>query len=418
MAVPEIVNPIPADEIPEWASTMAVTFHRDPYAPEAPRLHDILRRGWEPDRAWGVRDRGRWVATLRTEGREITVPGVDGSTRELSVDALTNVTVAATHRRRGILSAMLSDSLRAAHERGDAISVLIAAEWPIYGRFGYGPAVLSADYELRSARPGGSPAGDPGRLYRVDRTEAGAVAHDIFAAARPARPGQMNRSQRWWNRVLGLDDYAPAPNVPSNWLIHEGADGPDGLVAWGTSGEFGLVPPFATVEVWDLTAASAAAYRDIWAYLCGIDGTDQVRIANRPVDEPLRWLLRDGRALVTTRVVDLVWVRILDVPAALTARRYGIPGEIVLEVADNAQPSFAAGRYALHADGDDVRCEPTRRPADVTLTAQALGSAYLGGIGLHQQTLAGTVTEHTPGAVDRAQLMFSAPRAPWNCTWF
>ena len=418
MATPEIVNPVPAEEIAQWAATMAVTFHGDPAGPGISRRVTMLERGWDPDRAWGARDRGRWVATLRTEPRTITVPGCGLDTLELSVDALTNVTVAATHRRRGVLSTMLSGSLTAAYERGDALSVLIAAEWPIYGRFGYGPAVLSADYELRSARPGATPDGDAGRLYRVDRSELGAVAHDVFARARTNHAGQMDRAPRWWNAVLGLDGYEPSPDAPSTWLVHEGPDGPDGLTAWTTSGEFGLVPPFATAEVWDLVAASPDAYRNIWAYLCGIDGTDQVRVRNRPVDEPVRWLLADGRALVTTRVVDLVWARVLDVPAALTARRYAVSGEIVLEVIDDAQPSFITGRYALSASADEVQCERTERPPDLTMSAQALGSVYFGGVGLSQQVPAGTVREHTAGAVQRTDLMFSAPRAPWNTTWF
>ena len=418
MAQPEIVNPIAAEEITSWAATMAVTFHGDPAGPEIGRRLTILERSWDPDRAWGARDRGRWVATLRTEPRTITVPGPGLDTLQLPVDALTNVTVAATHRRRGVLSSMLSNSLIAARDRGHALSVLIAAEWPIYGRFGYGPAVLSADYELRSARRGATPGGDPGRLYRVDRSELAGVAHDVFARARTERAGQMDRDERWWNRMLGLDGYEPSPDAPSTWLVHEGDGGPDGLTAWTTSGEFGLVPPFATVETWDLVAASADAYRDIWAYLCGIDGTDQVRIRNRPIDEPVRWLLTDGRALVTTRVVDLVWARVLDVPAALSARRYAVTDEIVLEVIDDAHPSLITGRYALSTTADEVQCERTGRAADLTMSAQVLGSVYFGGVGLRPQMLAGAVQEHTPGAVTRAELMFSAPRAPWNTTWF
>ncbi len=105
----------------------------------------MLTRSWDPARAWGVRDRGQWVATLRTEERALSVPGMGDETGDLRVDALTNVTVSATHRRRGLMSRMLGGSLRTARERGDAISILIAAEWPIYCRSGYAPATLSAD---------------------------------------------------------------------------------------------------------------------------------------------------------------------------------------------------------------------------------------------------------------------------------
>ncbi|MGA9856607.1 MAG: GNAT family N-acetyltransferase [Solirubrobacteraceae bacterium] len=414
----QLINPVAVEEVPDWTRAMATTFHGDPHGPAMARRIDVLRRAWDPDRAWGARDRGRWVATLRTEPRGFTVPGPDDGTIDLTVDALTNVTVAATHRRRGLLSAMLGQSLRAAHNRGDALSVLIAAEWPIYGRYGYAPAVLSADYELRTGRPGGTCDGDPSRVRQVAPGEFADVAEAVFAAARRRRAGQIDRDARWWNRVLGRDGYDPMEDGPHNWLVHEGDDGPDGLLAWRTSGNFGLLPPYATVEVWDLTSVGETAYRNLWAYLSGIDGVDQVRVANRPVDEPLRWLLPDGRALVTTRVVDLVWLRLLDVPAALCARRYAVPGEVILEVVDDSEPSFASGRFRLTADGATVTCEPTTQAADLELTQRGLASIYLGGITLREQQIAGVARELSPGALHRVDLMFSTPSAPWNATWF
>ena len=133
---------------------MATTFLNDPNGPDEQRHIDLLTRRWEPERAWGVRDRGRWVATLRSERRRFTSPGPEGGTCELSAHALTNVTVAATHRRRGLMAQMLDGSLRDARQRDEPVSILIAAEWPIYGRFGYAPATLSADYVFRRTRPG------------------------------------------------------------------------------------------------------------------------------------------------------------------------------------------------------------------------------------------------------------------------
>ncbi len=111
MADPELVNPVPVDEVPGWASAMATTFLREPDGPEAARRIDVLTRCWEPARAWGARDEGRWVATLRTEQRTLSVPGAGEGTGEVQVDALTNVTVSATHRRRGLMSRMLAGSL-------------------------------------------------------------------------------------------------------------------------------------------------------------------------------------------------------------------------------------------------------------------------------------------------------------------
>jgi predicted acetyltransferase len=416
--LPELVNPVPAEEAPAWVRAMATTFLHDSTGPQTARSIDMLTRSWDPTRAWGARDRSRWVATLRTEARTLSIPGLGGRTGELRVDALTNVTVAGTHRRRGVMSRMLGGSLRAARERGDALSILIAAEWPIYGRFGYAPATLSADYVLRRGRPGANTSGDPAQVRQVEREEFGEVAAAVYAAARRRRAGQIDRDAGWWNRVLGRDGYAPAEDLPPNWFVHDGDDGPDGLLAWKPSGQFGLVPPLGAVEVWDLASATDTAYRNLWAYLSGIDSIDQVSLSNRPVDEPARWLLGDARALVMTQLVDFLWLRLLDVAAALAARRYAVPGEIVLEVIDEHAGGWGSGRYRLQTDGEEVECERTRDDADLEITQRALASIYLGGFRLRELLLAGVARELRPGALGRVELMFSTALAPWNGTWF
>ena len=417
-AVPAIVNPVSVEDVPGWTRSMVTTFLGDPHGAGTARRIEILRRCWEPERAWGARDGARWVATLRTEARRLTVPGLGGRTGDLQADALTNVSVAATHRRLGLMRRMLGDSLTAASERGDALSILIAAEWPIYGRFGYAPATLSTDYVLPRSRSGATCAGDLTRIRQLEREELGELAPAIFEAARRQRAGQIDRDPRWWNRVLGLDGYEPWEELPPNWLVHEGEHGPDGLLGWTSDGHFDLVPPLGTVAVWDFASATGAAYRDLWAYLSGIDAVERVTLANRPPDEPVRWLLEDGRALMMTRQVDLLWMRLLDVAAALEARRYAVPGEVVLEVLDRDGDGFAAGRYILSADGERVECKRTDAGADVEITQRALASIYLGGFRLRSLLSAGVATEHTAGALERVDLMFSTPLAPWNATWF
>jgi len=416
--VTELVNPVAVEAIPGWARAMATTFLRDPDGPQAARRIDLLTRSWDPTRAWGVRDRGRWVATLRTEERTLSVPGVGDATADLRVDALTNVTVAGTHRRRGLMGRMLGGALRAARARDHAISILIAAEWPIYGRFGYAPATLSADYVLRRGRPGASCPGDPTRVRQVEREEFGELAPAVYAAARRRRAGQIDRDARWWNRVLGREGYAPLEELPHNWFVHDGDDGPDGLLSWKASGNFGLIPPLGSVEVWDLTSASDTAYQNLWSYLSGLDGIDEVSLSDRSVHEPVRWLLGDSRTLVTTQQVDFLWLRLLDVPAALAARRYAVPGEVVLEVIDSGANPFASGRYRLSAGGDEVQCERTNQDADLEITQPALASIYLGGFRLRELLLSGAARERTPGAVARVDLMFSTSLPPWNGTWF
>jgi predicted acetyltransferase len=415
---PELVHPVPVDEARGWLAALATTLLGDPYDDDFARRVDRWTRDWAELRPWGYRDRGRWVATLATEPRTLTVPGPDGGTRDLEADALTGVTVAATHRRRGLLTTMLGQSLQAAKDRGDAVSVLIAAEWPIYGRFGYAPAVTGAGYTYYPRRPlAALPAPPPGSVRQVDAAELQKYASQIFDTARRLRPGHVDRRGTWWDRRLGQDGFAAIGKQP-HWLLHEGPDGPDGLLAWKVTRDFMLTGTMGAIEVDEFVAANDTAYRDLWGYLAGIDVVDEIFVDDRPLDEPIRWLLRDGRALAYKHVFDFLWVRLLDVPAALAARSYATPGRLVLEVVDGDLGGYGQGRFALDTDGPDAQCTPTDEPADLRLTQRALAACYLGGHRLRQRSTAGDVEELTGGALDRADVMFSVPLAPWCQTGF
>jgi predicted acetyltransferase len=413
----EIVNPLAAEDLPGWMATMATTFLEDPEGERtAQRVKNFARR-WDPERTWGARDRGQWVATLETEPHTVTVPGHDGATEILVADGLTSVTVAATHRRRGLLTRMVTDSLRAARERGDAISMLISAEWPIYGRFGYAPAVFTGYRTLYRDRRGSAVDGDLSRVRQVSRQEFAAIAPDVFERTRRRRAGQVDREDYWWDRLFGLDGWELTHELPHNYLVHDGEDGPDGILAWTTKAEpDGWHAPMATVKLDGMFGATDEAERDLWAYLSGLDLVDRIQLSG-PVDEPADWLLGDARVLRLTEITDHLWVKLLDVPAALAARRYTVPGELVLQVVDESQVS-AAGRFRLTAGDGQAAAEPTTASPDLTLAQTALASAYLGGVSLRGQMIAGTVSEHTPGALQRADAMFSTALAPYNATGF
>jgi predicted acetyltransferase len=413
----EILNPLTADQLPGWLATMATTFLEDPEGERTAKWVKNVERRFNPERAWGVRDRGVFVATLETEDRTLTVPGHDGATELVTADALTSVTVAATHRRRGLLTRMVTESLREARDRGDVLSMLISAEWPIYGRFGYAPAAFSAYRTLYRERRGATVAGDLTRLRQVTREEFAAIAPAVFERARRRRAGQVDRDQPWWNERLGLDGYEVTREPPHNHLVHEGDEGPDGILAWTTKSEPETWhAPLATVKVDSLFAATDTAERNLWTYLSGLDLVDRIEVSG-PVDEPANWLLADARALRVNEIVDHLWVKLLDVPGALAARRYTVPGELVLEVVDESEVS-AGARVRLTADGAHAAAEPTAASPDLTLAQTALAAAYLGGVSLRGQLIAGTVTEHTPGALQRADAMFATALAPFNATGF
>jgi predicted N-acetyltransferase YhbS len=284
----EIVNPVPVGEIAPWLASMATTFLGDPA--EASAEAPGRAASWDPARAWGAREAGRWVATLRTLPRSITAPG---RATELAIDALTNVTVAATHRRQGLLTTMLTESLQAAKDRGDAVSALIAAEWPIYGRFGYAPASDSARYTVRTRDPGSRLLGPArGTVRQVEPEELGRLAPGVFADARPRRAGNIDRPAYWWDRELGLNGVTRPDKKPIVHVVHEGAYGVDGYVSWLSTGHWSLMEDLGQIDIHDLIAANDDAYLALWHYLFGIDVIDRIHLHDRPVDEPLHWLRR------------------------------------------------------------------------------------------------------------------------------
>jgi predicted acetyltransferase len=414
----EIVHPVPVEDLPGWAKTMTVTFLGNPTGDAHEKWLDAQRRDWLPDRFWGARDGANWVGTLGSWPFRLNVPGGEAT---VSADGLTMVTVAGTHRRRGLLTTMLTASLHEARDRGDAVSILWAAEWPIYWRFGYAPATTTAYYELNPRSPGASlrVAGD-GSLRQVDGAELATVGPSLFARAVSGIAGNIDRPQAWWMRHLGLGGYPGNlyDGKERNHIVHEGSDGVDGYVSWVP----GAVDPGAeepAVEVLDLCAATDTAYRELWAYLTSLDLVPLIKLHRRRVDEPVRWLLPDARALRPTYVADGLWLRLLDVPAALSARRYAVEDRLVLEVVDDDTGAFAAGRYVLDGGPDGAKCAPsTVDTPDLRVHQRALAMAYLGGTSLRSQLIAGRVDELTPGALRRADAMFLTPTAPWCATGF
>lgn len=413
----DVVHPVPVEEARGLLTTLSTTFLDDPESSHFEKYVYAWTREWHLIRMWGARAHERWVATLATENHRLRIPGGAEGTREITVDGLTAVTVNATHRRRGLLRQMLGASLDEAKELGLPLSILIAAEWPIYGRFGYAPATQLAEYtyfpRIRGAAIAPTGRGD---VRQVNRHDIADIAADVFERSRTAA-GQIDRDGDWWKRRLGTDGYQPVVRDKSpNYFLRYGPDGPDGLLWWTSTKDFDLNGDPGAIAVGDLIAASDDAYQDLWAYLSGIDVVGEITLGFRPVDEPARWLMTDGRALRQTYAGDHLWVRLLDVPAALAARGYAREDRIVVEVVDDDIGRYGAGRFAL--DSGMGTCAPTSESADVELSQRALSSIYLGGHSLRAQLIAGQVTENTPGAVSRLDAMFATLRPPWNQTMF
>jgi predicted acetyltransferase len=346
------------------------------------------------------------VGTLRSLPFELTVPGG----RTVSANGITLVTVSATHRRRGLLTGMIGADLGAAAERGDAVSILIASEWRIYGRFGFGPATEAASWTIDRLRAGAAePIGD---LTYVSAAQLRELAPPVYDRARLRRAGGLSRPEPRWDRDFGLLNPEGEPAWQGRATVHRDAAGEvDGYLRWHAEwGGGGLEHPLTVDE---LVAATDEAYADLWRFALSVDLITKVRAEDRAVEEVLPWLVTDGRSVEQTDRYDHLWLRVLDVPAALTGRDYLTSGRVVLEVTDKA--GYAAGRFALDATPQGASCVPTTESADLTLPVSALGSVYLGGHRLATLAAANLVDEHTPGAVRTADRLLAADRSPW-CT--
>jgi predicted acetyltransferase len=171
--------------------------------------------------------------------------------------------------------------------------------------------------------------------------------------------------------------------------------------------------PNSTLHVRDLVAATPGAYADLWRFVLDVDLVTSVEASNRPIDEPLFHLMREPRRL-RARMSDNLWVRLVDVPRALAARRYAAAGRLVLEVADPFCP-WNGGRYALEAAEDGAAIvHPTTDAAEIACTGSDLGATYLGGTSFRELHRAGRVEQRAEGALARADAMFGWDPAPWS----
>lgn len=401
------LRPISTDEWPRFVRAMYDVFGDEPSG----RYIDAPSPWAELDRSLALWDADRVVATAGIYSRQLTVPGA-----VVPCAGITWITVAPTHRRRGVLTAIMRRQLadiRAAER--EPVAALWAAEASIYGRFGYAPATRRGGWTGRTERlrlrpdvPTGT-----GAVRPVEPAGFRAAAVGLHEQLRRWVPGNLARDEGWWDRFL-LDE----PDERRNWsaqhlLLHTEDDGtPTGYATyrrkseWSDSGE-----PEGKLSVGEVRAATPAAYAALWRYLLSVDLVRTVQASMASEDDPLRHLLADPRAL-HAHPVDALWVRIVDVGRALSARRYPAPLDMVFEVRDEFCPENT-GRWHLWGHPAGAFCDRTDRDPDIVLGIEELSAAYLGGVSLAALQGAGRVSEVSPGAVVQASTGFGWPVTPW-----
>jgi predicted acetyltransferase len=403
------VRAITEAEYPEWLRALRAGFLREPVVPEAEL--EARRSRFEPDRFIGAFEGDRCVATFRSFAQEVTAVGG----RLVAADAITAVTVTATHRRRGLLTRMMSQDLAAAKERGDVLATLIAAEYRIYGRYGFGPATSATEWTIDVPRAGLDPRGpdlDGGRIDLVDPDDVRKVGPELHDRMRRATPGAISRDDWWWQLDTGAVRTDPKWTEPF-FAVYRAADGTvEGLMAYEVDDKWAdTMQPSNTASVRGLIASTPAAERALWHYLCSIDWVMRVRSGWRAPDDLLPHLLPNPRAAGVTQQSDWMWVRILDVVRALEARTYDVEGALVLEVVDGS--GMAGGRYRLEASPDGASCTATTASADLTLDVRELAMLWLGDESAVRLAALGRVREDRAGAGREADALLRTSRRPW-----
>jgi predicted acetyltransferase len=406
------IRPITADEMKPYAGVLAAAFGE--VFPDE-QLEDELKT-FELDRSIAAFDAGRVVGTGGAYSMDLTLPGLATT----PAGALTAIAVLPTHRRRGILRAMMLRHFEDVEARGEPLSVLYASESLIYGRFGYGAASLQAWYEIEARRAAFDRAPTPGGQVRlVEGEDALRLLPVVYDRHRRAQPGELSRSPARWEVELRDPEWMRRPGMSGRYdVVYESEPGQvDGSASYRVHSTWADGLASGTAQVDELYALTAEAAAGLYRYCLDLDLVATVRLERRPVDEPLRFLLADARRLRTTEVTDGLWVRLLDVPGALAARCYAVAGELVLGVRDRLRPAND-GCFLLEGGPDGAECHATRRPPELVCDVADLGAAYLGGTRLASLARAGRVLEQVPGALARADAMLAADPAPWCTTPF
>jgi predicted acetyltransferase len=405
------MRPVAADEVRALVEVDSVAFGQpervEAYIEQAEAL-------LEPDRTHVVFDSGRPVAAAAALSWELTVPGPT----TLPAAAVTYVGVVTTHRRRGLLTNMMRAQLEDVMARGEPMAVLLASESLIYGRFGYGVAVLTDTLEIdRTRTTFARPFDDNGSLRLLTADEARKEVPALYEAYRGAQPGEVSRSDGWWTAHFSDPEWNREGASGFFNVVHESSAGPDGYATYRVRPSWPNGLATYTLEIWDLLATDPTTRTALWRYCLDVDLVTTVQHLNAPVDEPLRWQLAEPRRLRVTRHGDFLWVRLLDIPRALVGRSYAAPVDVVFEVEDGFFPQLG-GRYRLHAGPDGAKCERTDADHDIALGVADLGAAYLGGVRFATLARAGRVVERTPGALARADAAFASEPSPYCSTDF
>jgi predicted acetyltransferase len=372
---------------------------------EQPHEEDVERhrKTMPGDRFLAAYDDGRPIGTAAAFPFELTIPG-----GQLRAGGVTWVGVLPSHRRRGVLTQFMEFQFEDMRARGEPIAILWASEAAIYGRFGYGIAAPALSMNAERARF--SLRDDPGpvgSMRFVDADEAIELLPPVYDEIRPSVPGMYARSPEWWNELKLADPERWRRGAgPKFFVVHERGGAIDGYAIYRLKSDWKDGIPQSQLRILEAFGTSATATREVWRFLFGVDLIARVESHLFDSGSPLPLMVSDLRSLHLS-VTDGLWLRFVDVEAALRARSYAADDAVVLEVRDARCP-WNAGQYRV---GSSV--ERTDDASDIELDVADLASVYLGAYDFQALANAERAVEQTAGALRRATLLFRTDRPPF-----
>jgi predicted acetyltransferase len=370
-----------------------------------------VERVADKERWWAPFDGDRMLGSSGIYTMSLQIPG-----GELPAGGITFVTVLPTHRRRGLMSGMMRLMIDDCHKRGEPLAMLWAAEGAIYQRFGFGQATASAslDAEVKALsftrkwpREGSCrllPAGEGLDLVKP-----------VYDAARSRRSGFIRRTPEWWARILPLADKDAKGAEAKRLVVFETETGPEAYAVYKMKGDWNERGPSGTLTVKEAIGCTPRGTREIWRYLLEVDLVRTLKTSRLPADHPLFSLVSEPRRLGPT-VGDGIWLRIVDVKAALEGRTYGLDGNgagrLTLDLRDD-YCLWNAGHWLIGVEGGRATVARTDGDADLALDANDLAALFLGGTTAAALADSGRVIEVKPGALSTADSLFGTPLNPW-----
>lgn len=334
------------------------------------------------------------------------------------VDAMVvnSVAVRPSHRRRGLLKAMMTRSLQRARDAGLGCAVLTASEATIYGRFGFGLAGRKQDIEIDTRRFALRPDAKvaEGAVEFVDPADLRPHFDRITLAHQLRYRGAHGRLWIHGARATGVWD--PDENGPASKLravAHFSPAGEmDGYALYGFSEDKSAG---STAWVGEVCSADPAIDLALWRTLASVDLVDRLTYDLSHPSDPLPLALVDPRAVRSAGITDGVWLRILDPAVALAQRGFEADGSVVLGLDDPM--GWATGAWQVEVGGGRATAAPGDSEPDVTMAVSTLASLYFGDRTAENLAQAGLVVGGAD-AVRRVGDLFAVGEPPVNLTRF